>query len=190
MLKEIGKKALLAAEELKTIDTDTKNKVLNDMASELINDADEIIEANKIDLAVEHFESIKRSGVSVDVSVYNALIDAHCKRFNMVEAVSIVKYMEEVGTSTNFKTFEILLEGAYASKSVEVAQTFVLEKIKEDANSVSSKTIGFAILTFASVASVGSFVELNNLLIENLNGPYRPRDHFWEDRSRNDGPKK
>ena len=34
MLKEIGKKALLAAEELKTIDTDTKNKVLNDMASE------------------------------------------------------------------------------------------------------------------------------------------------------------
>ena len=50
MLKEIGKKALLAAEELKTIDTDTKNKVLNDMASELINDADEIIEANKIDL--------------------------------------------------------------------------------------------------------------------------------------------
>ena len=50
MLKEIGKKALLAAEELETIDTDTKNKVLNDMASELINDADEIIEANKIDL--------------------------------------------------------------------------------------------------------------------------------------------
>ena len=50
MLKEIGKKALSAAEELKTIDTDTKNKVLNDMASELINDADEIIEANKIDL--------------------------------------------------------------------------------------------------------------------------------------------
>jgi len=50
VLKEIGKKALLAAEELKTIDTDTKNKVLNDMASELINDADEIIEANKIDL--------------------------------------------------------------------------------------------------------------------------------------------
>ena len=50
MLKEIGKKALLAAEELKTIDSDTKNKVLNDMASELINDADEIIEANKIDL--------------------------------------------------------------------------------------------------------------------------------------------
>ena len=99
------------------------------------------VKANKIDLAVEHFESIKRSGVSVDVSVYNALIDAHCKRFNMVEAVSIVKYMEEVGTSTNFKTFEILLEGAYASKSVEVAQTFVLEKIKEDANSVSSKTI-------------------------------------------------
>ena len=45
MLKEIGKKALLAAEELKTIDTDTKNKVLNDMASELVNDADEIIEA-------------------------------------------------------------------------------------------------------------------------------------------------
>ena len=125
------------------------------------------VKANKIDLAVEHFESIKRSGVSVDVSVYNALIDAHCKRFNMVEAVSIVKYMEEVGTSTNFKTFEILLEGAYASKSVEVAQTFVLEKIKEDANSVSSKTIGFAILTFASVASVDSFVELNNLLIEN-----------------------
>ena len=50
MLKEIGKKALLAAEELKTIDTDTKNKVLNDMASELVNDANEIIEANKIDL--------------------------------------------------------------------------------------------------------------------------------------------
>ncbi len=50
MLKEIGKKALLAAEELKTIDTDTKNKVLNDMASELIDDSDEIIDANKIDL--------------------------------------------------------------------------------------------------------------------------------------------
>ena len=50
MLKEIGKKALLAAEELKTIDTDTKNQVLNDMALELVKDADEIIEANKIDL--------------------------------------------------------------------------------------------------------------------------------------------
>jgi len=50
VLKEIGKKALLAAEELKTIDTDTKNKVLNDMASELIDDSDEIIDANKIDL--------------------------------------------------------------------------------------------------------------------------------------------
>ena len=73
MLKEIGKKALLAAEELKTIDTDTKNKVLNDMASELINDADEIIEANKIDLDIASLvvpalvETIERFSLTMEL---------------------------------------------------------------------------------------------------------------------------
>ncbi len=125
------------------------------------------VNANKIDLAVEHFESIKRSGVSVDVAVYNALIDAHCKRLNMVEAVSIAQYMEKVGTFTNRRTFEILLEGAYVSRSADIARQYAYEKIREDLHAISRKTIGYALLTFASVGAVDDFVAMYNLLIAN-----------------------
>ena len=50
MLKEIGKDAVMAAEQLKTVDTDRKNQILDHMAAELLKDADEIIDANKVDL--------------------------------------------------------------------------------------------------------------------------------------------
>ncbi len=50
MLKEIGKNAVKAAEQLKTVNTETKNQILDHMASELVKDVDEIIDANKIDL--------------------------------------------------------------------------------------------------------------------------------------------
>ena len=50
MLKEIGKNAVIAAEQLKTVDTDRKNQILDHMAAELLKDADEIIDANKVDL--------------------------------------------------------------------------------------------------------------------------------------------
>ena len=50
MLKEIGKNAVIAAEQLKTVNTETKNQILDHMASELVKDVDEIIDANKVDL--------------------------------------------------------------------------------------------------------------------------------------------
>ena len=50
MLKEIGKNAVMAAEQLKTVNTETKNQILDHMASELVKDVDEIIDANKVDL--------------------------------------------------------------------------------------------------------------------------------------------
>ena len=50
MLKEIGKNAVEAAEQLKTVNTETKNQILDHMASELVKDVDEIIDANKVDL--------------------------------------------------------------------------------------------------------------------------------------------
>jgi len=50
VLKEIGKNAVMAAEQLKTVNTETKNQILDHMASELVKDADEIIDANKVDL--------------------------------------------------------------------------------------------------------------------------------------------
>ena len=50
MLKEIGKNAVKAAEQLKTVNTETKNQILDHMASELVKDVDEIIDANKVDL--------------------------------------------------------------------------------------------------------------------------------------------
>ena len=50
MLKEIGKNAVMAAEELKTVNTEKKNQILDHMASELVKDVDEIIDANKVDL--------------------------------------------------------------------------------------------------------------------------------------------
>ena len=53
MLKEIGKNAVMAAEQLKTVDTDRKNQILDHMAAELLKDADEIIDANKVDLEMQ-----------------------------------------------------------------------------------------------------------------------------------------
>jgi len=50
VLKEIGKNAVMAAEELKTVNTEKKNQILDHMASELVKDVDEIIDANKVDL--------------------------------------------------------------------------------------------------------------------------------------------
>ena len=50
MLKEIGRNAVMAAEQLKTVNTETKNQILDHMASELVKDVDEIIDANKVDL--------------------------------------------------------------------------------------------------------------------------------------------
>ena len=64
MLKEIGKNAVMAAEQLKTVNTETKNQILDHMASELVKDADEIIDANKVDL--ENAKQLKLTAALTD----------------------------------------------------------------------------------------------------------------------------
>ena len=64
MLKEIGKNAVMAAEQLKTVDTDRKNQILDHMAAELLKDADEIIDANKVDL--ENAKKLELTGALTD----------------------------------------------------------------------------------------------------------------------------
>ena len=50
-LNQIGEKAKIAARKLAILDTATKNKGLQAMADALVNNQDEIIAANKFDLA-------------------------------------------------------------------------------------------------------------------------------------------
>ena len=50
MLKDIGIKAQKAAQVLKRLDSDLKNKIINDMSYQLLEDKDEILNANNLDL--------------------------------------------------------------------------------------------------------------------------------------------
>ena len=50
MLKDIGIKAQKAAQVLKRLDSDLKNKIINDMSYQLLEDKEEILNANNIDL--------------------------------------------------------------------------------------------------------------------------------------------
>ena len=50
MLKDIGIKAQKAAEQVKTLDSDLKNKIIDDMSSQLLEDKDSILDANNQDL--------------------------------------------------------------------------------------------------------------------------------------------
>ena len=50
MLKDIGIKAQKAAQVLKRLDSDFKNKIINDMSYQLLEDKDEILNANNLDL--------------------------------------------------------------------------------------------------------------------------------------------
>ena len=50
MLKDIGIKAQKAAEQVKTLDSDLKNKIIDDMSSQLLEDTDSILDANNQDL--------------------------------------------------------------------------------------------------------------------------------------------
>ena len=54
MLKDIGIKAQKAAQDLKKLDSDLKNKIINDMAIQLLEDKDEILIANNQDLKNAH----------------------------------------------------------------------------------------------------------------------------------------
>ena len=84
----------------------------------------------------------------------------------MLEAVSIVRYMHKVSTLPNHETFETLLQGAYKDKSVQVAEEFVMSRMRQNISSVSSKCIGFAFLTFASVGAVKLFQKLHSMVLE------------------------
>jgi glutamate-5-semialdehyde dehydrogenase len=50
VLKDIGIKAQKAAEQVKTLDSDLKNKIIDDMSSQLLEDKDSILDANNQDL--------------------------------------------------------------------------------------------------------------------------------------------
>ena len=50
MLKDIGIKAQKAAQVLKKLDSNLKNKIINDMSYQLLEDKEEILNANSIDL--------------------------------------------------------------------------------------------------------------------------------------------
>ena len=67
MLKEIGKNAVMAAEQLKTVNTEKKNQILDHMASELLKDVDEIIDANKVDL--ENAKQLELTAALTDLSL-------------------------------------------------------------------------------------------------------------------------
>jgi len=54
VLKDIGIKAQKAAQDLKKLDSDLKNKIINDMAIQLLEDKDEILIANNQDLKNAH----------------------------------------------------------------------------------------------------------------------------------------
>ena len=84
----------------------------------------------------------------------------------MLEAVSIVHYMQKVGTLPNHETFETLLQGAYKDKSVQVAEEFVISRMRQNMSSISLKCIGFAFLTFASVGAVEQFRMLHSMILE------------------------
>ena len=50
MLKDIGIKAQKAAQQLKKLDSDLKNKIIYDMSHQLLEDKDLILNANNQDL--------------------------------------------------------------------------------------------------------------------------------------------
>ena len=50
MLKDIGIKAQKASQDLKNLDSELKNQIINDMSLQILNDKDEILEANASDI--------------------------------------------------------------------------------------------------------------------------------------------
>ncbi|MDA9645724.1 glutamate-5-semialdehyde dehydrogenase [Candidatus Actinomarina] len=64
MLKDIGIKAQKAAEQVKTLDSDLKNKIIVDMSSQLLEDKDSILDANNQDL--QNASNLNLSSALVD----------------------------------------------------------------------------------------------------------------------------
>ena len=64
MLKDIGIKAQKAAEQVKTLDSDLKNKIIDDMSSQLLEDKDSILDANNQDL--QNASNLNLSSALVD----------------------------------------------------------------------------------------------------------------------------
>ena len=59
MLKDIGIKAQKAAEQVKKLDSDLKNKIIDDMSSQLLEDKDSILDANNQELRKKALEATK-----------------------------------------------------------------------------------------------------------------------------------
>jgi|TARA_B110000459_G_C16608587_1_gene494901 glutamate-5-semialdehyde dehydrogenase len=64
VLKDIGIKAQKAAEQVKTLDSDLKNKIIDDMSSQLLEDKDSILDANNQDL--QNASNLNLSSALVD----------------------------------------------------------------------------------------------------------------------------
>ena len=64
MLKDIGIKAQKASQDLKNLDSELKNQIINDMSLQILNDKDEILEANASD--IKNAEKLDLSNALVD----------------------------------------------------------------------------------------------------------------------------
>ena len=64
MLKDIGIKAQKASQDLKNLDSELKNQIINDMSLQILRDKDEILEANASD--IKNAENLDLSNALVD----------------------------------------------------------------------------------------------------------------------------
>jgi glutamate-5-semialdehyde dehydrogenase len=64
VLKDIGIKAQKASQDLKNLDSELKNQIINDMSLQILNDKDEILEANASD--IKNAEKLDLSNALVD----------------------------------------------------------------------------------------------------------------------------
>ena len=64
MLKDIGIKAQNASQDLKNLDSELKNQIINDMSLQILRDKDEILEANASD--IKNAENLDLSNALVD----------------------------------------------------------------------------------------------------------------------------
>ena len=135
----------------------------NETSQSLLLDA--CVQANNIDLAVEHFEAIKRSGVSVHVSVYNALMEVHCERSDLHRALAIVQYMEKSGTAINSQTIQILITGAFNMKRVDIVEQ-LLKKSKKASIDLNPYTYSLAMVTFGMAGDFESVQRIKTGLEE------------------------
>lgn len=90
-IEEMGKRAKIASQKLLTLDTRTKNKILNAIADALISQKEDIKKANQIDL-----ENGKEAGLTT------ALLDRLTLTDSRIEAMAqslreIAQFAEPIG---------------------------------------------------------------------------------------------